>query len=559
MRSLIICVALLATAVTHAAETVTVGGAAVTIAKGWVRNDAGGNVVLTPTDLPPGVICSLTLLGGEPFEGSLRDRLAADWRQLILAGNLKWDDNGRLEGRGTAVPSASRAGTFEHEGGEELHVWLVILQPKDRIERMLFAASTREAFERHVPAVAEMVNGARFVAVASPPPQKPIRQSTGAFGHARYTTPSGWTEQRYSGAVVFSPTEMPADEHLQLRLLTPAPASGTLAGALERTWMELCDQLGATTTRTVYNASYDSRPPRKSFKGWEYARATGIITAKADGSDYTVDLLVMKVNQRFERMAVIGLMRNHNLSRYSLYDSPVHRQTLQEFMFSIEFDDCNDPDVKPAGIKGDGIIGVWQGISMFGGKFKAAYAIFYSNGQAYFGSRFPLQGCDRQNSWLEAEQTPSYWGVYHFEGDSGAITMPYGQIPLASRGSKLVLTTNGTEHSFVRVPPVDGARFDGTYVMDETYETKPVITFKRDGRFQDKGALKVLEHDFNNIFAVAPAMGAGTYSVENHTITFRYSDGKVLRIAYPGADHEPNDGSPAQLKLSFNEDVLTRR
>ena len=78
----------------RAAETVTVGGALVTIPDGWVRADADGRTVLAPRNLPQGVVCSLTLLGGEAFAGSVMDRLAADWKELASSGKMVWETVG---------------------------------------------------------------------------------------------------------------------------------------------------------------------------------------------------------------------------------------------------------------------------------------------------------------------------------------------------------------------------------------------------------------------------------------------------------------------------------
>jgi hypothetical protein len=379
------------------------------------------------------------------------------------------------------------------------------------------------------------------------------------FGHMRYPIPRGWTEKRYTNGVILSLDKPPAGEVLELWLLTPRPASGSLTDAMKTAWDDACQQLGASKTNTVNNTAYTAEPARKSFKGWEYIRATGLIDINANRTEYYLDLIVIKINDRFERLMVISLRHNHNLNRYSLYDSPVHRQTVQEFIFAMKFDDWKDAVVEPASLKGDGIIGVWQGISMFGGNFKAAYAIFYSNGQVFFGSRFPLAGCDRQNTWIEAEKIPRYWGTYTFQNGAGVIKMSYGEIPIRPKGNDLVLTTTGTDHVFVRIGSVDAARFNGTYVMNESYGKIPVITFTTDGHFKDDGAIRALDHDYNNPFTVPIAPGAGTYSVQNHTITFRYDDGRVYLLAYPGVDYDKADSSPAQLVLGFNEDTLKKK
>src|SRR5205823_2235636 len=97
---------------------------------------------------------------------------------------------------------------------------------------------------------------------------------------------------------------------------------------------------------------------------------------------------------------------------YSLYQDPGYRQSIHEFLFSLRFEDWKEPKVQAATLKGDGIIGAWFGVGMFGGKLHTGYAIFFSNGQAFFGNRFPLRGCADFNTWIDAEEVPRYWGTY---------------------------------------------------------------------------------------------------------------------------------------------------
>ncbi|HSU66133.1 MAG TPA: hypothetical protein VLJ39_04650, partial [Tepidisphaeraceae bacterium] len=88
----------------------------------------------------------------------------------------------------------------------------------------------------------------------------------------------------------------------------------------------------------------------------------------------------------------------------------------------------------------------------------------------------------------------------------------------------------------------------------------PAITFTADGRFREDGALKVLDHDYHgNAFSVADAPGGGTYTVRDYTITFRYGDGRIYRLAYPGIKYDKADPSPAQLTVSYNDDALTKQ
>ena len=49
------------------------------------------------------------------------------------------------------------------------------------------------------------------------------------------------------------------------------------------------------------------------------------------------------------------------------------------------------------------------------------------------------------------------------------------------KDNTLIITANQTDHKFYSLPSVDGARFNGTYVMSEAYGKIPAITFTPDG------------------------------------------------------------------------------
>jgi hypothetical protein len=261
----------------------------------------------------------------------------------------------------------------------------------------------------------------------------------------------------------------------------------------------------------------------------------------------------MKIDDRFERIAILGKQNRRNLTEYSVYDSPAYYDTLQQF------NDWTEPAMRPGGLKGDDVVGAWRGISMFGGEIKAGYAIFFSNGQAFFASSFPVRGCDRIDTWLEAELISRNWGTYTLEDGKGRMKMSYGEIPLRLTPAALVLTTNKTEHRFVRLPSVDDARFEGRYVRPEHNGKVPSIVFTPDGKFGDDGALDVLNPQLNYPFKITAQPGSGSYAVKDYTIALDYNDGRRFRIAFPGEGYDKTNPSPATLTPGFSEQVLQRK
>ena len=111
---------------------------------------------------------------------------------------------------------------------------------------------------------------------------------------------------------------------------------------------------------------------------------------------------------------------------------------------------------------------------------------------------------------------------------------------------------------FYKLPPIDGARFNGTYKMSESYGIIPVITFTADGKFTDNGAVRILYHNGTNCVNPGFKPGSGTYEVKDYTITFNYTDGRKVKIAFLGTEYDIKNQSPATLRMSFNEDPMIR-
>jgi len=201
-----------------------------------------------------------------------------------------------------------------------------------------------------------------------------------------------------------------------------------------------------------------------------------------------------------------------------------------------------------------GITGVWSGIAMSGGDLKVHHAIFFSNGIAYFGPGFPLRGLLGVDSVNEQAAPKRYWGTYTFTGGSGLLTMPYGTTPLRAIGSNIELTTNRSPHKYFRLFMPDTATITGKWCLSTGECIR--LTGGRTGRFEDVGAVRVLEHAIEA--PQSPLKGAGHYELRDHTLVLRYDGGPEIRIAVPGM---AAGGAipPPEVMLSFNLDVLTRQ
>lgn len=389
---------------------------------------------------------------------------------------------------------------------------------------------------------------------------------TGTFGTMKYTAPAGWKEQKFADGVVFKPLDLPADEHLAMQIMQPLNFTGNLEQALQKSFDEAAAMYNGTKMNYIGAGNYKIEQAKTSFQGWDYIRCNGGI--RIGGGEYPpefgLDLFVIKINNRFERIAILQSRKNCNLSRYHAYDRLDYQHAINHFLFSIQFTDGVASTMKSGSANGSGIVGVWQGISLqtsasSGIRYNVFSPIFLSNGQAYFGSRFPAQGLNGLNTRIPPEINRRDWGTYTFSNGRGMLKMPYAEIPLRMEGRTLIITANQTDHKFYNLPSVDGATFNGTYTLSEHNGKIPSITFTKEGSFTDNGAVKILYHEYIDCINPALTPGSGNYKVNDYTITFNYSDGRKIKIAFLGTEYDKNNPSPATLRMSSNEDPLIRQ
>ena len=394
------------------------------------------------------------------------------------------------------------------------------------------------------------------------------------FGKLIYTVPPGWKLTKYEDGARISPTDLPTGEYLAIQVMKPVDVTGNIEQALEKSYDETCAVLKVTKMREVNGGNYTAREAKRSFLGWEYIRCSGGIQVNNNTpypDEYGLDLFVIKVNNRFERIAIIK-SRNTcgSLSRYYPSDRLTYTDAIENFLFSVKFDDWQEPAVTNGTLKGNVFVGVWQGLSMsvgpakpgaeLGAELKVKQLILFSNGQAYFGKNFPLEGLDGINTLIKAENNRRDWGVYSFNSGRGLLKLPYGEFPMRVENDKLVITTNKTDHSFIRLNDVDYVKFSGTYVMQEWNGIIPTVTFTPDGKFIDKGAIRILYHEYVDCLNAALTPGSGRYEVKNHSVIFNYNDGRTIKIAFTEASFDKNNADPSsKLVFAFNNDVLRRQ
>lgn len=540
-----------------------------TAPKDFTRDNKKGVVNYTHVDTTTGKFCVISMFASTPSSGNAEKDFKKDWKQLVQTPFKAIVNPATETHSADGWKTVTGAGLVKIDGAE---VYIILTVFSGFGKTFCVRTSLNDpAYTARLDALFETMELDKTkTAIVNNNTTPPVQSNeiAGKFGTMIYLTPAGWSEKKYANGVEIKPLDLPTDETLSMQILQPLNFSGTLQQALTKSYDEVAAMQNATKMFYAGGAEFQKTEPQKSFNGWEYISGSGSIQVENGTpykSEYGLQLFVIKINNRFERVAILKSSKKCNyLSRYFSDDRQIYRYAIDNFLFSLQFTDGQEPSLKRGSTIGDGIAGVWQGISLqtsasSGIRYNVYLPIFLSNGQAYFGPKFPSEGLDGLDTRILPELHRRDWGTYTFINGKGILKMPYADIPLRMEGDKLVITANKTDHRFFQMPSVDGAKFNGTYVMSKVDEKNPVISFTADGKFTDNGAVKILYHEYTDCLNPGLLPGSGTYEVKNYSILFNYTDGRKIKIAFLGTGYNKNNQSPAILAMSSNEDELKKQ
>jgi hypothetical protein len=534
---------------------------------GFSKITRQGVVTYTDIDTATGKFCVISIYASTRGTGDAAKDFAREWKELAVTP-FKADANPPTETESTsdgwkAVTGASAI----KESGVDCYLLLTVLSgfgksvsvrcSMNDASYVTMIDALFKTLELHTTTTAPVTNTTTTV--------QPVG-SKGNFGYMTYTAPAGWSEQVFADGVVFKPLDLPSKEHLAIQIMQPLTITGSLEDALRQSYDEAATMYKGTKMYFAGGANYQVTEARKSFNGWEYIRGKGSIKIQDGtqfGTEYGLEIFAIKINNRFERVAILESRTYCNSSRHFASDRLSYRNSIADLLFSLQFSDFTGGVLKPGFAKGPGIVGVWEGITQStavpGFRIDAYSIILFNNGQIYYGPYFPIGGLDGLDSRIPPELSRRDWKTYTYSGGIGNMKMIYADIPFRLEGERIIVTKNQTEWHFTRVKPVDGATFNGTYNMSAVNGRVPSITFTTDGRFTDNGAMKVLYHEYIDCLNAALMPGSGTYSVKDFTVTFNYSDGRKIKLAFLGTGYDKSNPSPSLLRMSNNNDPLTRQ
>ena len=535
-------------------------------------------------------LCMIAVYGAERSAPELADAFKASWTLVFPAGAYRRRDMPTMSVR--TSPQGDRHGAgegdLEDNNGNRFFARMFVFplstdeggRRVPRSQTIVWIGNGREALTgcesewntffsslrfRGASATAEAGNASTPSVGASPGPNQPppapaptpaSPSGPQSFENLEFTLPGGWSSSRTGGALVLKPVPANPVEQVEVWLLGGRRIASSLPNEFPTAWNDLAARFRLGLMRSVNGGSYDVEDVATAFAGWEYLRGVGAMKPPG-GGQITVVLYLIKNGERAEQVAILSKDFRDNASgggvMVSSLDNPVWRRDIGAILSRLRVPNQVAAHIPPARLATGAVGGVWEGITMSFGSLKTTYAVFFENGIVFLGPGFPTSGLRDIDPAALQFNYRRYWGTYTFANGQGVLTMPYGKVPVRATATGLTLTTNQTDHRFVRRYSLAGIKPDGAYCL----AGGECLTFTSAGRFEDTGAARVLEHQ-TYAFPETPARGSGRYEFVDYTLILRYDSGKEIRIAAPGS-LDPVSASPSEITLSFNDDALKKR
>jgi hypothetical protein len=539
---------------------------------GWKKEAKPGVVNYTHLNTAAGKFCVITMYASSASTGDAQKDFTNEWAALAVTP-YKAEASPKIETQKTAGGWQAVTGAAAVKvDGMDVYIILTVISGfgktvsvRSSLNDLSYTVqidALMETMELDKTKTATVNNAQDPTDNTTTTTTMPTTGATGKFGLMNYNVPAGWSEQKFSDGVVFKPLDLPAGEHLAIQIMQPLNSSGTLEQAMAQSFEEATIMYKGTS---MYQADgkYGKIAAHKSFNGWEYIRGKGGINV-GNGNEFGLEVFVVKINNRFERVAVLESRKYcGGVSRYYTSDRRNYRNAIERLLFSLQFTDFTAAPLKSGSVNGSGIVGIWQGVTQSTSaavlRLDAYSLILLNNGQVYYGAHFPIEGLDGINTRIPAELNRRDWKTYTFSNGNGNLKMIFADIPFKTQGDKIIVTKNQTDWTFFKLNSVDGATFNGTYNMSAVNGKIPSISFTANGNFTDDGALKELYHEYITCLNPGAAPGSGRYEVKDYTIHFNYNDGRKIKLAFMGTGYSKSNPSPLTLRMSFQDDPMTRQ
>jgi hypothetical protein len=358
-------------------------------------------------------------------------------------------------------------------------------------------------------------------------------QNKQAFDITTYTTPKGWSKTEKSETLTFSKEE--GTNFCMITIYKSIEGSVNADTNFEMAWQSLVQENLGVASKAIMQ-------PGNTDKGWENR-----IGSAAFDKEGTKGVAVLISSSKNKILVNILMLTNTN----------AFQTEVEAYLESIAFTENSTakvtepvPAKSATGLKPKPEL--WVGRRLSASIYSTPDLItdryvIYPNGDC--NPNVPYEGLKD----FDQSKQPESWGKFTMQGVKGKFKSKYDEIAV-TRKSDVQLEKDGYSFSFYKCMDVDGLRIEGAYThVSPDWGKDPklnyldgsgcqfVIHFKKDGTFDDKGIFfNGGDPNTNNCQG-----GKGTYSIENFTITFTYSDGRVV--------HRLFSAPPTRNPFTYNE------
>lgn len=363
-----------------------------------------------------------------------------------------------------------------------------------------------------------------------------VVQSQTTYDVFTYTEPKGYKKEVKTGFISYTKSDDKTGAYCIISLYAQSPSCGDLVKDFDNDWAELVVPIGVTAAPQKDNS--DEITGWKTYTGaanFEFSGGTSmalLTTAKKDNVNAAV--LIVTNAQSFITTDVDAFFNTIKLGKPKPVQSspPVVNNTIStnsknkiDLWMALAF--------KPGVING--------GANPYGKAKPDFYAVF--NNSDYY----PHYPTDGMASLSNTNKMNDSWGKFLTNGNKATIQSKYENESLVKVSSTQYKKENSV-FTFYKCASVDGLKLSGIWAYNKDWASNTyckekgvcgAIVFDKEGNFLDKG---IFVSDFsqpNQYPKDAP--GEGTYSINNFTLTLKYTDGRVITKAFSGnLDKQPS-------------------
>jgi hypothetical protein len=291
--------------------------------KDWKKDAKPGVVNYTNVNTTTGSFCVLTMYASTASAGDAHKDFTSEWKKLV-ADPFNADNNPKTETETTDGWDIVAAAAPIKVDNADIYIFLTVLSGFGKTVSIRTSLND-EAYLKDMAAFLETIDLDKTKPVTENIGNTPVIPDNiggATFGSMIYSPPAGWSHQQFQDGVVFKPMDLPADEHLAMQIMQPLNFTGSLEQALQQSFDEAAAMYNGTKMNYLGEGNYKKEQAKTSFQGWDYIRCNGGI--RIGGGDYPpefgLDLFVIKINNRFERVAVLKSRKiNRSCSMSSFY------------------------------------------------------------------------------------------------------------------------------------------------------------------------------------------------------------------------------------------------